>query len=174
MPILAFINNLLGSNAPAPQRFGALNMAAALAPHLMSHPQVKGQMEQFVLQFVSPQLQAPEPYLRSVVSFAEVMLPVTCSNMFQALEIIGTVVKHGITFSSPQILDSHFRAVAKLLDDAEFPVKVQAALCLTEMVLVYDEVRDALAGEVGKVIQGSCTLHSQGPPHKHAYYPQTF
>ncbi|KAH6912647.1 armadillo-type protein [Coprinopsis sp. MPI-PUGE-AT-0042] len=136
MPILAFINNLLGSNAPAPQRFGALNMAAALAPHLMSHPQVKGQMEQFVLQFVSPQLQAPEPYLRSV-----------------ALEIIGTVVKHGIAFSTPQILDSHFRAVAKLLDDSEFPVKVQAALCLTEMVLVYDEVRDALASEVGKVIQ---------------------
>ncbi|TFK27591.1 ARM repeat-containing protein [Coprinopsis marcescibilis] len=136
MPILGFINNILRSNAAAPQRFGALNMAAALSPHLMSHPQVKHEMETFILSFVSPALEAPEPYLRAI-----------------ALEIIGTVVKHGIQFSTPEILDKHFRAVAKLLDDPEFPVKVQAALALTEMVMVYDEVRAALAPEVGKVIQ---------------------
>ncbi|KAG2009602.1 importin alpha re-exporter, variant 3 [Coprinopsis cinerea AmutBmut pab1-1] len=136
MPILTFINNILRSDAAPPQRFGALNMTAALSPHMMSHPQVKGEMAQFILNFVSPQLEASEGYLKAI-----------------ALEIIGTVVKHGMQFSSPDILDKHFRAVAKLLDDKDFPVKVQAALALTEMVLVYDEVRNALAPEVGKVIQ---------------------
>jgi hypothetical protein len=43
-----------------------------------------------------------------------------------------------ICISITQNLISLFRAVATSLDDPEFPVRVQAALALTEMVQVHD------------------------------------
>lgn len=55
-------------NAPAPQRFGALNMTAALGPFIMRHPLVKDSMEQFMLQHVFAEFTVPEPYLRAIVS----------------------------------------------------------------------------------------------------------
>ena len=54
----------------APQRYGALNMTAALGPFIMRHPEVKGNMEQFLLQHVLPEFAAPEPYMRAVVRLA--------------------------------------------------------------------------------------------------------
>ncbi|KAF9013048.1 armadillo-type protein [Cyathus striatus] len=100
MPILGFINTVLRSNAAAPQRFGALNMTAALGPWIMRHPEVKGNMEQFVLQFVTPEFSAPEPYLRAI-----------------ACEVLGTVVKNGFVFSSEEHLGTHFRAAALALTE---------------------------------------------------------
>ena len=46
------------------------------------------------------------------------------------------------------------RAVATALDDPELPVRVQAALSLTEMVTSHDSVEAAVRPQVGKVIQG--------------------
>jgi hypothetical protein len=43
-------------------------MTAALGPYIMRHPEVKNNMEHFMLQFVSPELSSPEPYLRAIVS----------------------------------------------------------------------------------------------------------
>ena len=43
-------------------------MTAALGPFIMRHPEVKSNMEHFMLQFVSPELSSPEPYLRAIVS----------------------------------------------------------------------------------------------------------
>lgn len=54
-------------NAPSAQRFGALNMTAALGPFIMGHPQVKDGMEQFMLRHVFGEFTAPEPYLRAIV-----------------------------------------------------------------------------------------------------------
>ncbi|GLB38717.1 putative ARM repeat-containing protein [Lyophyllum shimeji] len=136
MPILGFINTVLRSNSPAPQRFGALNMTAALAPWMMRHPDVRGNMEAFVLQFVTPEFTSSEPYLRAI-----------------ACEVIGTVTKAGLTWSSEENLNANFRAVAAALDDPEFPVRVNAALALTELVLAHESVRTAVGPQVGKVIQ---------------------
>ena len=55
------------SDAPPQQKFGALNMVAALGTHIMSHPEVKNEMEQFILSFVTPALDSSEPYLRAIV-----------------------------------------------------------------------------------------------------------
>jgi hypothetical protein len=68
LPILGFINSILRVHGPAEQRFGALNMTAALGRQIMNHPEVKNNMEQFMLQFVSPELESTEPYLRAIVS----------------------------------------------------------------------------------------------------------
>jgi hypothetical protein len=94
MPILGFINQVLRScvfsfhflslnlsisislsltmatirNAPSVQKFGALNMTAALGPWIMRHPEVKNNMEQFMLQFVTPELENGEPYIQAIVS----------------------------------------------------------------------------------------------------------
>jgi hypothetical protein len=53
--------------------------------------------------------------------------------------VLGTVTKEGLKWSSSEHLNVHFRAVAAALDDPEFPVRVQAALALTEMVIMHDE-----------------------------------
>lgn len=68
LPILGFINSILGAHGPPEQRFGALNMTAALGRQIMTHPEVKAKMEQFMLQYVSPELESPEPFLRAIVS----------------------------------------------------------------------------------------------------------
>lgn len=52
----------------APQRFGALNMTAALGHFIMRHPDVKDNMEQFSVQHILPEFGAPEPYMRAIVS----------------------------------------------------------------------------------------------------------
>ncbi|KAJ6622613.1 armadillo-type protein [Mycena sp. CBHHK59/15] len=144
MPILGFINSVLRSNAPAPQRFGALNMTAALGPWIMRHPDVRGNMEQFLLQFVTPEFSSQDGYMRAI-----------------ACEVLGTVTKEGLTWSSEEHLNVHFRAVAAALDDPEFPVRVQAALALTEMVILHDSVKTAVAPQVGKVIQDLLKLSDE-------------
>ena len=53
-----------------------------------------------------------------------------------------------------QNLSKVFRAVAAGLDDTELPVRVHAALTLTEMVSSHDSVKAAVSPQVGKVIQG--------------------
>ncbi|KAH9851744.1 ARM repeat-containing protein [Lenzites betulinus] len=136
LPILGFINRVLQSKPAAPQRYGALNMTAALGPFIMRHPDVKGNMEQFMLQYVLPEFAAPEPYMRAV-----------------ACEVLGTVIKVGFKFSNEQHLSQHFTAVAAAIDDPELPVRVHACLALTEMVTDSETVKTAVAPQVGKVIQ---------------------
>ncbi|KAJ7075775.1 armadillo-type protein [Mycena belliarum] len=144
MPILGFINSVLRSNAPTPQRFGALNMTAALGPWIMRHPDVSGNMEQFILQFVTPEFTSSEGYMRAI-----------------ACEVVGTVTKEGLKWSSEEHLNVHFRAVAAGLDDPEFPVRVQAALALTEMIILHDSVKTAVSPQVGKVIQDLLKLSDE-------------
>jgi hypothetical protein len=43
-------------------------MTAALGPFIMRHPEVKNNMEQFMLQHVAPEFTSTEPYLRAIVS----------------------------------------------------------------------------------------------------------
>ncbi|KAF5377980.1 hypothetical protein D9615_006718 [Tricholomella constricta] len=144
MPILSFINTVLRSNSPAPQRFGALNMTAALAPWMMRHPDVKGNMEAFIMQFVTPEFTSSEPYLRAI-----------------ACEVIGTVTKSGLAWSNEENLNINFRAIATALDDPEFPVKVNAALALTELVVAHESVKIAVGPQVGKVIQDLLKLSDE-------------
>lgn len=136
MPVLTFINRVLNSNPPAPQRFGALNMTAALGHFIMRHPDVKNNMEQFLVEHVLSEFSSPEPYMRAI-----------------ACEVLGTVEKSGIKWSNEQNLRSHFTGVAACLDDPELPVRVHAALALTEMVTNHESVKEAVAPQVGKVIQ---------------------
>ncbi|CDO69881.1 hypothetical protein BN946_scf184884.g40 [Trametes cinnabarina] len=136
LPILAFVNGVLQSKPAAPQRYGALNMTAALGPFIMRHPDVKGNMEQFLIQNVLPEFNAPEPYMRAI-----------------ACEVLGTVIKAGFKFSNEQVLQQHFTAVAAAIDDPELPVRVHACLALTEMVTDSPSVKNAVAPQVGKVIQ---------------------
>lgn len=66
---LRFYKLILNSSKPPPeQRFGALNMTAALGPFIMRHPNVQDNMEQFMVQHVLPEFSSPEPYMRAIVS----------------------------------------------------------------------------------------------------------
>ncbi|KAJ6552930.1 armadillo-type protein [Mycena capillaripes] len=137
MPILAFINTVLQSNAPAAQRFGALRMSAILVPWLMRHPEVgPANLEQFLLQYVTPEFASEQPYLRVV-----------------ACQVLGMVPRESLKWSSDQHLNVHIRALASALDDPEFPVRVEAVQALTEMIMHYDRVKTAVSPQVGKVIQ---------------------
>ncbi|KAG7087929.1 hypothetical protein E1B28_011975 [Marasmius oreades] len=144
MPILAIINTILRSNSAPPQRFGALNMTAALGPWIMKHPDVKNNMEQFVEQFVTPEFTSNEPYLRAI-----------------ACEVLGTVVKSGIKWSNEESLNKNFRAVAACLDDHELPVRVQAVLALTELIVANESVQAQVSPQVGKVVQDLLKLSDE-------------
>jgi len=41
-------------------------------------------------------------------------------------------------WSSEEILSKHFQVTFNALDDEAFPVKVQAALALTELIIAHD------------------------------------
>ncbi|KAG5220656.1 nonsense-mediated mrna decay protein [Salix suchowensis] len=83
----------------------------------------------------------------------------------QACEIIGTLTKSGLEWSNDayfiMLTDGYvlvelrrpLPCCANALDDAEFPVRVQAALALTQLVVAHESVRTAVAPQVGKVIQ---------------------
>jgi hypothetical protein len=68
LPILVFINNVVGERGPPEQRFGALNMMAALGKQIMQHPQASKSVERFLLEFVSPELEGSKPYLVAIAS----------------------------------------------------------------------------------------------------------
>ncbi|KAF8624410.1 hypothetical protein AX15_005891 [Amanita polypyramis BW_CC] len=144
LPTLTFINNVLGSNTSPPQRFGALNMTAALGPWMLAHPDVKDEMERFVMRYVVPEYASSEPYLRAV-----------------ACEILGTVTKAGLNWSNEENLAVQYRAVISLLDDPQLPVRVHAALALTELVISSESVKAAVAPQVGKVIQDLLKLSDE-------------
>jgi hypothetical protein len=57
-------------NPANPQKFGALNVTAALGQLIMHHPEVQGQMEQFLMQHVLPEYSSPDGYMRAIVSTA--------------------------------------------------------------------------------------------------------
>jgi hypothetical protein len=64
-----------------------------------------------------------------------------------------------LTNGLSQNLSKVFRAVAAGLDDTELPVRVHAALTLTEMVSSHDSIKAAVSPQVGKVIQGLTRMH---------------
>jgi hypothetical protein len=92
IPILAFINNVLRSNPEPAQKYGALNMTVSLAPFIMRHPDVKDEMEQFLIQNVSPCFGAPEPYLRAV-----------------ACEVLCAVEKVGVKWTNEQVRGASYQ-----------------------------------------------------------------
>ncbi|KAH8109328.1 ARM repeat-containing protein [Phellopilus nigrolimitatus] len=144
LPILQFINSVLDSNAGPAQKFGALNMTAALGHFMMRHPQVRPNVEQFVIQHVFPEFGSPLPYMRSI-----------------AVEVIGTIEKNDMQWANEANLVTASRAVANALDDAELPVRVQAALSLTEMVTAHESVEAAVKPNVGKVVQDLLKLSDE-------------
>ncbi|KAJ7658554.1 hypothetical protein B0H14DRAFT_3540563 [Mycena olivaceomarginata] len=115
MPILGFIRR------PRPQRFGALNMTAALGPWIMRHPDVGGNTEQFLLQFCDARVFERGGVYAGYCASAQSSAPSP---------------KEGLQWSSDEHLNVTSRAVAAALDDPEFPVRAQAAR--TEMVLLHD------------------------------------
>jgi hypothetical protein len=112
-------------------------MMSVLGPFIVRHPDVKGSIEQFMVQYVLPEFTSQEPYLRSV-----------------ACEVFGVVTKASITRNTEENLNNHSCAVTLALDITN-SVRVQAALAITELFVLHDSVRDAVSPQVGKVVQDS-------------------
>ncbi|KAL1728536.1 armadillo-type protein [Schizophyllum commune] len=146
MPIMTFINNVLNSDAGPTQRFGALNMTAALGPYILRHPEIENTptMENFMQQYVLKEYSSSEPYMRSV-----------------AFEIFGTLTKSGLQWSNQEHLGQHFHAILAALDDPELPVRVQAALGISELVQAHEIIRKEVAPQIGKVIQDLLKLSEE-------------
>lgn len=77
-------------------------MTAALGHFIMRHPEVKGSMEQFLVQHVLPEFTSSEPYMRAIVSrqFASYDF---YSIELQACEVLGTVEKSGLQWSNDDV-----------------------------------------------------------------------
>ncbi|KAG2092263.1 armadillo-type protein [Suillus cothurnatus] len=140
LSMLQFINTVLRSNPTPAQRFGALTMMSVLGPFIVRHPDVKGSIEQFMVQFVLPKFTSQELYLRSM-----------------ACEV--SISNTSVVFALD--LKNHSSAVALAIDDRELPVRVQAALAITELLVVHNSVRDAVSPQVGKVVQDLLKLSDE-------------
>lgn len=126
MPVLQFIESVLKSSASPEQRFGALNMTVALCPYLLRHPDVKDSMETFIMQFVTPAFESPDPYLKAI-----------------ACEVLGAVAKTKFVWANESALQANFSCIMSALDDKRLPVRANALMAFTEFVEVYDHVKDS-------------------------------
>ncbi|KAG2125287.1 hypothetical protein BD769DRAFT_1737516 [Suillus cothurnatus] len=113
------------------QRIGALTMMSVLGPFIVRHPDVKGSIEQFMVQYVLPEFTLQELYLRSVVC------------LFISLELLELMwFKHASISTTSVVfalnLNSHSSAVALAIDDRELLVRVQAALAITKLLVVHN------------------------------------
>ncbi|KAJ7604447.1 armadillo-type protein [Mycena polygramma] len=136
-PILKFVTGVLGSSAPAPQRFGALRMTRVLGPWLVLHPDFgPAKTEELILRFVVPEFTSEEGWMRAA-----------------AFEVLGMAMREKLQWSLDEHLNANLRAVLSALDDPAFPVRVQAVVALTEMIGHYELVQEAMKPHVGKVVQ---------------------
>lgn len=136
IPTLTFVQNLLAAESTPPeQRFGALNMVVCLSSVIMVHPNVKGDIDTFLLRNVIPLLGSDVGYLRAV-----------------AAEVVGALEQRFVTWNNPEGLAVAYNAIVKAMDDPETPVRVHASLALAEM-LRHTYVKDAVKQIIGKVIQ---------------------
>ncbi|KAG2740911.1 hypothetical protein P692DRAFT_20880500 [Suillus brevipes Sb2] len=110
----------------------------------------------------------------SVPSSAYLYQPKMLDNEFSVLTDFLETLDEGSFFTTSPALtpslmptpwcgdqDCHSRAVALALDDHELPVRVQAALAITELVIVHDSVKDAVSPQVGKVVQDRLKLSDE-------------
>ncbi|KAG8804908.1 hypothetical protein FRC17_005833 [Serendipita sp. 399] len=136
IPILTFIQSMLSSETTPPeQRFGALNMVVCLSSVIMAHPNVKGDIDTFMIRNVIPLLSSEIGYLRAV-----------------AAEVVGALEQRFVTWKTPETLATAYNAIIQAMDDPETPVRVHASLALAEM-LRHTYVKDAVKLIIGKVIQ---------------------
>ena len=71
----------------------------------MRHPEVKGSMEQFLVQHVIPEFTSSEPYIRAIVSRnCYPLWPASLTRYtLQACEVLGTVEKSGLQWSNENV-----------------------------------------------------------------------
>ncbi|KAF8685755.1 ARM repeat-containing protein [Rhizoctonia solani] len=136
-PMLNFIQSILGNPASTPQsRFGAHRMTACLAGVILEHPDAKGVMESYVVSHVLPEFGSDHAYLRAV-----------------ACELVTALMRHRFEFTEETNLEQLSTQVVHAFDDPELPVRLHAALALTELIQ-RPPVQQALKPMIGKVMQG--------------------
>lgn len=64
----AIVHDLLNSDSSPAHKYGALSMTVSVGSFILRHPELKDNMETFMMQFVLPQFASSEPYMRAVVS----------------------------------------------------------------------------------------------------------
>ncbi|GJJ15816.1 hypothetical protein Clacol_010094 [Clathrus columnatus] len=144
LPTLTFINNVLRGNAPPEQRYGALSMAALLAPCMVRHPTVKHALEPFFTNHVLREFSAPEGYMRYI-----------------ACRVLGNISKYEMEWSNENVLSQHYHAVMKMLDDPCLPTRIAAADALGILVDKQPSIEAAVKPVVGKVVQDVLRLSDE-------------
>ncbi|CAE6534492.1 unnamed protein product [Rhizoctonia solani] len=135
-PMLNFIQSIVGNPSSAPQnRFGAHRMTACLAGVIMEHPDAKGVMENYVVSHVLPEFRSEHAYLRAV-----------------ACELVTALMRHRFEFTEEANLEQLSGQVVHAFDDPELPVRLHAALALTELIQ-RPPVQQALKPMIGKIMQ---------------------
>ncbi|KAI0029851.1 ARM repeat-containing protein [Vararia minispora EC-137] len=144
MPILNFINSVLTSRAAPPQRYGALNITAILGPLILRLSDIKSSMESVIVQHVLPEFQSQNAFMRYI-----------------AAELVGAAESNNIKWANEQHLQAAFQAIAAAMQDPELPIRVQAALCLAEMIAAHESVKEQVKPQVEKVIQDLLKLSDE-------------
>ncbi|KZV95467.1 ARM repeat-containing protein [Exidia glandulosa HHB12029] len=144
IPLLTFVQTILGGTAPSTQKYGALKMTAVLVPHMVRNPAVRTSVAPFLAQHVLPSYAHPDGFMRNI-----------------ALDVAVAIEKAEFRWPSPEDLEPHYAAALRALDDPDLPNRVQAAILLSEMVAHHASVRAALSGNIGKVVQDLLKLSDE-------------
>ncbi|KAF8713095.1 ARM repeat-containing protein, partial [Rhizoctonia solani] len=153
-PMLNFIQSILGNPASTPQsRFGAHRMTACLAGVILEHPDAKGVMESYVVSHVLPEFRSDHAYLRAVVRLYQLLRLNNKLTSDQACELVTALMRHRFEFTEETNLEQLSTQVVHAFDDPELPVRLHAALALTELIQ-RPPVQQALKPMIGKVMQG--------------------
>ncbi|KAH7097641.1 ARM repeat-containing protein [Auriculariales sp. MPI-PUGE-AT-0066] len=144
LPILNFVNSVLNGQSSPEQKYGALKITSALVAHMVRSPSVKSSIEPFLTMHVLPAYSAPEGYMRLI-----------------AMDVLTSIEKHEYEWSADAALEPHFRAVVAALEGNDLPTRVQAAIALAEMVNLHESVRQAVGGNIGKIVQDLLKLSDE-------------
>ncbi|EOQ99370.1 hypothetical protein E3P89_02255 [Wallemia ichthyophaga] len=141
--VLHFVNSVLTSSKTPQEKYGALSILIALAPIVMSSKKFGGMMESVFVNHVLPEFSSEFAFMRLI-----------------ACEMVQKYETWDIKWSNKSNLEAHFRAVVNALSDSQLPVRVLAALALTEQIQ-HPEVKAAMAPSIAKIVQDLLKLSDE-------------
>ncbi|TIB90206.1 ARM repeat-containing protein [Wallemia mellicola] len=141
--VLAFVNSVLTSSKSPEEKYGAFSILIALSSIVMSSKKFGGMMESVFVNHVLPEFTSEHAFMRLI-----------------ACEMVQKYETWDITWSDKSNLEAHFTAVVNAMSDSQLPVRVLAALALTEQIQ-HPEVKAAMAPNIAKIVQDLLKLSDE-------------
>ena len=141
--VLSFVNEVLSSNRSDNEKYGAFVILISLSSIIMSSKKYSSIMEQVFVNNVLPQFSSQNAFMRLI-----------------ACEMVQKYETWDIKWENKSNLEAHFKSVVNAMSDPSLPVRVLAALALTEQIQ-HPEVKLAMSPNISKIVQDLLKLSDE-------------